>query len=108
MSLVGPWPARQHKYRAKRTNGYASKREAHYAELLAMRQRAGDILGWLEQVPVKLPGGIRYVIDFQVHHKDGTISWVEVKGFETAAWKMKMKLLEESHPWIFERLQVVK
>jgi hypothetical protein len=97
----------RNKYGARRTNGYASKREAEYASLLQARKQAGDILDWLEQVPVKLPGGIRYTIDFQVIGKDGSVSFVEIKGRETRDWKMRMCLLQEARPEIYRRLEVL-
>lgn len=101
-------PVSKSKYGNRRTNGYASKREAQYAELLATGKRAGVVLEWLEQVPVKLPGGLKYVIDFLVFYQDGSYAYVEVKGAETAVWKAKMRLLQEARPWIYERLEVLR
>lgn len=97
------------KYGAVRTNGYASKREAEYAAELGYRKAAlnGDVLDWLEQVPVKLPGA-KYVVDFMVLKRDGTVELVEVKGVETAAWRAKMRALAELRPELFKRLVVVK
>jgi hypothetical protein len=46
------------------------------------------------QVPFHLPGGVKYVCDFMVLYKDGLIDFVDVKGFETAEFKMKKKLVE--------------
>ena len=42
-----PAPATS-KYRARRTNGYASKKEAEFAAQLAIRQKAGEVWFWLE------------------------------------------------------------
>jgi hypothetical protein len=95
------------KYGAKRVDGYASKRERDYAAHLATLKQAGKILDWIEQVPVKLPGGIKYVIDFMTIASDG-VRFIEVKGMETDVWKIKMKLLSEAHPEIYARLDVVK
>lgn len=97
------------KFGAVRTNGYASKREAEYAAQLGFRKAAtnGDVADWLEQVPVKLAGG-RYVVDFMVIYRSGKVEFVEVKGFETAAWKAKMRELAATRPEIFARLVVVK
>lgn len=97
------------KYRAVRTNGYASKLEARYAAELEMRKRAlnGDVADWLEQVPVRFACGTKYVIDFMLVHRDGMVTFVEVKGAETAAWKIKMRMLENERPEIFNRLVVV-
>jgi hypothetical protein len=98
------------KFGAVRTNGYASKREAQYAADLTMRKAAtnGDVLDWLEQVPIKLQGGVKYVVDFMIIKRDGTVRFVEVKGHETQAWRNKMRQLAESHPEIFARLEVVR
>lgn len=94
----------RHKFNAARTavNGrsYASKAEAKYAEKLAIRKAAGEILGWLEQVPMHLPGGNKYVLDFLVFTADGEVIPVEVKGMETQAYKIKAKLVAEAYPWM--------
>ena len=98
----------RNKYGARKTNGYDSKREAEYAWTLGMRQKAenGDVLYWLEQVPVKLSVG-KYVIDFLVFKRDGTHQYVEVKGVELPAWKLKMLALQNERPDVYERLEVV-
>jgi hypothetical protein len=96
------------KFGATRTNGYSSKREAAYAANLAEMKANGEVLDWLEQVPVRLPGSTRYVIDFEVFMADGSVKFVEVKGVQTESWRIKMRLLEEAKPWVFARLEVVK
>lgn len=98
------------KYHAVRTNGYASKLEARHAERLRLRQLAtnGDVLYTVEQVPVRLPGGLKWVADFLVFKRDGSHEWHEVKGFDTRVWLMKLALLKESHPEIAERLEVIR
>lgn len=94
----------RHKYFAQRTeaNGrsYASKAEASYAAHLALRQRAGEVLGWCEQVPFRLPGGNKYVLDFLVFEANGECRAVEVKGMATEAWKIKSRLMSEAYPWL--------
>ncbi len=100
----------KHKYGAVRTEvkgrKYASKAEGRYAASLHLRKAAGEILGWLEQVPFHLPGGVKYVCDFQIFEADGTVRFVEVKGFETAVWKVKAKQVAELYPWL--TVEVVK
>jgi len=96
------------KYGATRTNGYASKREARFAHDLGMLKLAGKVSFWFEQVPIKLSPGVKYVLDFMVFEPDGKVRFIEVKGFETAMWKVKMKLLATSHPEIAARLEVIK
>jgi hypothetical protein len=100
----------RHKYNAKpvEQNGrrYASKAEARYAQGLEWRKRAGEVVGWLEQIPLHLPGGVVYRLDFLVFESDGTVRAVEVKGFETPQWKIKKRLAEEAYPWL--PLEIVK
>jgi hypothetical protein len=81
----------------KRTeNGivFASQAEMmHYRYLRILMK--DKIVQWVfRQVPVDLPGGIRYVADFLVIYTDGHVELHEVKGFETAVWKQKRKLLD--------------
>lgn len=77
---------------------YHSKAESLYARDLDLRQKAGDILHWRPQVPIVLKANnikiCTYVMDFVVTYPDGLIELVEVKGHETAVWKLKKKLLE--------------
>lgn len=103
-----PWRKRT-KYGAIPTRGYASKLEARYADDLAARKAApdGDVLDWVEQVPVKLPGGTKYVVDFLVFKRDGSWEFVEVKGKPTDVWKLKMRLMAEARPDLYARLEVV-
>lgn len=101
-------PFKAVKYKAKRTSGYASKREWEYASILGAQKASGAIVDWLEQVPIKLPGDIKYVCDFLVINKDGTFRLVEIKGMETPTWKLKRRLLEESRPDLYRLLEVVR
>lgn len=39
-----------------------------------------------------------YVADFEIHHLDGSIEVVDVKGHETEAFKIKRKLFEKKYP----------
>jgi hypothetical protein len=92
----------RHKFHAKRTdfNGrtYASKAEAHYAAGLELRKQAGDVLFYLEQVPVRLPGKTKYVVDFLEFHADGTVHFVDVKGMQTETFRLKKRMVEELYP----------
>jgi len=86
------------KYNATRTeyNGvkYDSKREAEYACTLDMLKQAGEVVQWLRQIPFYLPGGVRYVCDFEVFWANGTVEFIDVKGMETATFKQKKKQVE--------------
>jgi len=97
------------KYKNQKTAGYDSKKEYGVAVELMLRKNArnGDVADWLEQVPIKLPGGVVYRCDFLVFLKDGTWELIEVKGFSTKTWKIKLALLKEARPELFKRLKIV-
>ena len=95
---------RPHKYGAKATvvDGirFDSKKEAQYYRDLKLRQRAGEVLGWLRQVPIRLPGGTILRIDFLEFHTDNTVHFVDVKGMETKEFKIKKREAEAAYPWL--------
>jgi hypothetical protein len=105
--MARPFRVQAQKFGAKRTNGYASKREADYAGLLQLQKNTGVVLDWLEQVPIKLPG-TKYVVDFMVIYPGGKVKFVEVKGMETPAWRAKMRALAELRPDVYAMVEVVK
>jgi hypothetical protein len=41
---------------------------------------------------------IEYIADFEVHHLDGSIEVIDIKGFETTDFKIKRKLFEFKYP----------
>lgn len=92
----------KHKFNAKRTEidniKFDSKKEAQYYSTLKLQQRAGEVIFFLRQVPFHLPGNTKYVCDFQVFYSDGTVKFVDVKGVETAMFKLKKKQVEELYP----------
>ena len=92
----------RHKFNARRTETdgikFASKKEAHYYGQLKLRQLEGDILFFLRQVPLHLPGGVRYVVDFQIFTTGGEVEFVDVKGFATPEYKVKKRLVEALYP----------
>lgn len=96
----------RHKFNAKAvvTDGVrrASKKEARYAAQLEQRKKAGEIVFWLEQVPVRLPGGTKLVVDFLEFHADGTCRFVDTKGVLTDAFKIKKREVEALYPFEIE------
>lgn len=100
----------RHKYGAQRAEldgfKFSSKAEARYYLHLKARKAAGEVLFWLFQVPFHLPGGVRYVVDFQVFNADGSISFVDVKGMATESFKAKKRIVEAMWPGIV--IEVVK
>ena len=82
----------KHKFNAKRCSvedkKFSSRLEAKMFLQLQMRQKAGDILFFLQQVPFSLPGNITYRLDFMVfcspkNDEPGNIEFIETKGFMT-------------------------
>lgn len=98
--------ARGSKYHARKTvvDGFefdSAKEAKRYAKLRDM-QEAGVIQGLCLQVPFELlPSfecdgvkyrGMKYVADF-VYYRDGKVVVEDCKGFKTAEYKMKKKLM---------------
>lgn len=87
---------------------FDSKIEARYYEELKSQQEKEQILFFRIQPRYLLQGPfdkngkkyrkIEYVADFEVHHLDGSIEVIDVKGMETEAFKIKKKLFEKIYP----------
>lgn len=92
-----------HKYNAIPTvrDGmrFDSKKEAGYYDELQLRVKADDVLFFLRQVPIQLPGKTKLVIDFLVFLTDGTVEFVDVKGMQTEVFKLKKRQVEELYPF---------
>ena len=97
------------KYKAKITTRdgkkFASKLEADYYSKLKFWKKSGIVDFFLQQVPFHLPGNTKYVVDFQIFWSCGTVSFVDVKGVETAMFKLKKKQVEDLYP---VEIEVVK
>jgi hypothetical protein len=85
---------------------FSSQKESKYYSELLIRQKAGEVVGFLRQTALHLPGNIRYVLDFLVFYADGTCEGIEVKGYATEAWKLKHRLALEAYDWL--PIRVVK
>jgi predicted Ser/Thr protein kinase len=96
----------RHKFNAKRTeyNGrkYASKAEARYAQKLDGMKATGEVLFYLPQVAMPIPGYSRYVCDFLVFYANGECAFIDVKGMVTPMFTLKKKLVEEAYPVTIE------
>jgi hypothetical protein len=92
---------RRHKYGAKRTTAadgksFASRAEARrYAELRLL-ERAGRIANLRLQVRFRLVDVCVYVADF-VYNENGAQVVEDVKGFRTAEYKRKRRLMADQH-----------
>ena len=104
MSRFARHSFRPHKYHARATEvdgiRFDSAKEARYYQQLKIRQRAGEIIGWLRQAPIHLPGGTILRIDFLEFHADETVHAVDVKGMETPVFKIKKREAEAAYPWL--------
>lgn len=81
---------------------FDSKREAKYYEQLKLRMAAGEVSYFLRQVPIHLPGGTKLVIDFQEFHADGSVHYVDAKGRETPAFRIKQREVHHHYPFRIE------
>lgn len=120
--------AKQYRQRGKRTRSkygnrkieldghvFDSKVEARYYKELQLRQKAKDILFFKLQpryqvMPAfekdgKTIRAIHYIADFEIHHNDGSIEVVDVKGHITQVFRIKEKLFHKKFP---HKLTLVK
>jgi hypothetical protein len=95
-----------HKYNATPTvvDGirFDSKKEAQYYSTLKLRVKAGEVVTFLRQVPIHLPGKTKLVVDFLEFHADGTTHLVDVKGKETETFRLKRRQVEDLYPFTIE------
>jgi hypothetical protein len=86
---------------------FQSKLEARYYIELTLRQKAGDLLYFLRQVPFHLPGGVIYRVDFMEvspsRTEDGDlmdqvhVRYVDTKGRDTQDSKNKIKIVQSMY-----------
>jgi hypothetical protein len=92
----------RHKFKAKPSEEdgirFASKKERAYYQGLKLRQKSGEVLFFLRQAPFHLPGNVRHIIDFIEFRTDGTVHFVEIKGFDTPLGKLKRKQVMDLYP----------
>jgi hypothetical protein len=87
--------ARKYRNKPMPYNGvtYHSTGEARHAMGLDLRVRAGEIRGWIRQVPIALGDPInRIVVDFLVVGNDGRCHAEEYKGAWTPKFTRDVKL----------------
>lgn len=94
---------------------FDSRAEARYYQQLKLLEKAGEVLffrlqpRYLLQDSFKKDGKthrrIDYIADFEVHHKDGSIEVVDVKGALTDVFRIKEKMFNKKYP---HKLTLVK
>jgi hypothetical protein len=94
---------KRNKFKAVRTNGFGSKMEAAGYEWLKARELAGEINSIKCQQAVTLleknGHSIRWKIDFSFVVKESNqLEYLEVKGVETADYRIKLKLYKMNPP----------
>lgn len=77
---------------------FHSKKEAQYYCELSLLVKCGALLYFLRQTPIHLPGNVKYVVDFVEFYPDGTIRYVDVKGYKTRSFIDKKKMVEALYP----------
>lgn len=91
-----------HKFRSKKvvTDGikFHSILERNYYLYLKYRVSIGEVIFFLRQTPFHLPAGVKYLADFSVFYSDGSVEFIDVKGFVTATFKLKKRQLEHIYP----------
>ena len=98
---VLPAPAKPSKYHAiiEECDGikFQSKKEARYYRELKARVFAGEVRYFLRQVPFDI-FGVKYRVDFMEVWTDGSIHFIDVKGFRTETYRIKRKMVETCYP----------
>lgn len=81
---------------------FSSKKERAYYTKLKLLQSAGEVVFFLRQVPFHLVGGVKYIVDFQVFYADGTVGFLDSKGYSTPTFISKKKQVEATYPITIE------
>lgn len=109
---MSAWPRSGRKYGEKRVEyagfSFSSKLEREVFCQLQLRQYAGEIKEIQPQVHVKVCGPegheckhsekVELVVDFKCTLVDGSVLYVEAKGFETPEYRIKRRL------WIHNKI----
>jgi hypothetical protein len=99
----------RHKFKAVRCEKddikFPSKAEKRYYETLKILQRSGEIVFFLRQPRFDLPGGVKYIADFQIFWANGEVEFIDVKGYDTPNSKSKRKMVESVYP---VKIKIVK
>lgn len=120
--MVGVFPRRGARARARHQPGTMNRLEADYWLHLQAQVRAGEIAAaQFEAEKLRLADRTFYEPDFRVVLNDGSIEMHEVKGFWEDDARVKIKVAAELHPygfvavtrakksegggWIFERFR---
>lgn len=91
----------RHKFNAVRCEEdgikFASKKERKRYQELKLLKSQGVVIQFLRQVPFYLPGGVKYICDFQVFWANENVTFEDVKGLKTPQYKNKKRLVEATY-----------
>lgn len=94
--------SRRHKFDAVRCEAdgikFPSLRERDCYVQQKLKVQGGRTLFFLRQVPLHLPGGVKYVVDFLTFDADGTQHFIDAKGMRTPTYTAKKKMVEALYP----------
>jgi hypothetical protein len=100
---------RRHKFNATRCEldglKFASKLERDYYAHLKLLEKSGEVVYFHWQIPIRLPGGSKCIVDFQVFYSDGTVRYLDTKGIETDSFKIKRREIEAVYPFKIETVK---
>lgn len=77
---------------------YASKLEYEFKKHLDILKKSGEVNFYLTQVPIRLPGSTKYIVDFVVFFSDESVRFIDTKGIETDVFKIKKREIEAIYP----------
>jgi hypothetical protein len=90
---------KRNKFRARPTNGFASRLESRVNDELCAALEDGETL--LKQVRITFACGAYHLCDFAIERDGKIVRYVEAKGRALSVWKLKMRLLKLEHPDIY-------
>lgn len=100
----------RHKFNAKQVEYYGikfdSKLEGDFYLHLKLQVQAKEVLFFLRQVPIHLPGGTKLVIDFVVFYTNGSCRFIDAKGMETSDFLIKKREVEHHYPFEIEVVKI--
>ncbi|MBD3267461.1 hypothetical protein GF373_12405 [bacterium] len=68
---------------------YRSKKEAKFAHSLDLLVMAGEVIFWVYEVPLPLPGNRKHLVDFFVFYMDGSYRFIDTKGHDHDMGRLK-------------------
>ena len=77
---------------------FSSKKEAQYYAKLKFEREIGAIKYFHRQIRFDLPGNTKYICDFQIFNNDGTVTYIDVKGWRLKEFIRNKKQVEALFP----------